>query len=77
METQATQGEYKEVVRRCREKIRKAEAQHELNLATVVKENKKLSILKSRISLYHNNITNYNIILSRACATQFKSNTQP
>jgi len=44
METQATQGEYKEVVRRCREKIRKAEAQHELNLATVVKENKKLSM---------------------------------
>ena len=37
-----TQGYYKEVVRICREKIRKAKAQLELNLDTVVKENKKL-----------------------------------
>ena len=36
----ATRGEYKEVVRICREKTRKAEAQLELNLATGVKENK-------------------------------------
>ena len=35
-------GEYKEVVRMCREKIRKAKAQLELNLATGVKRNKKL-----------------------------------
>ena len=35
-----TQGEYKEVVSVCREKIRKAKAQFELNLAAGVKENK-------------------------------------
>ena len=38
----ATQKEYKEVVKMCREKIRKAKAQLELNLATGVKGNKKL-----------------------------------
>ena len=37
---QATWGEYKEVARICREKIRKAKAQHKLNLVTVVKDNK-------------------------------------
>ena len=39
---QATQKEYKEVVKICREKIRKAKAQLELNLAAGVKGNKKL-----------------------------------
>ena len=39
---QATWKEYKEVVKMCREKIRKAKAQLELNLAAGVKENKKL-----------------------------------
>ena len=39
---QATQKEYKEVVKMCREKIRKAKAQLELNLAAGVKGNKKL-----------------------------------
>ncbi|GAB0209753.1 hypothetical protein GRJ2_003441000 [Grus japonensis] len=38
---QATQGDYKDVVRLCREKIRRAKAQLELNLATVIKDNKK------------------------------------
>ena len=38
----ATQKEYKEVVKMCREKIRKAKAQLKLNLAIGVKENKKL-----------------------------------
>ncbi|KFO59554.1 hypothetical protein N302_13641, partial [Corvus brachyrhynchos] len=38
---QATQEEYKDVVRSCREGIRKAKAQLEFNLATVIKENKK------------------------------------
>ena len=38
----ATQKEYKEVVKMCREKIRKAKAQLELHLATEVKRNKKL-----------------------------------
>ena len=38
---QTSQGEYKEVASICREKIRKAKARHELNLATVVKDNKK------------------------------------
>ena len=37
-----TQKEYKEVVKMCREKIRKAKAQLELNLAAGVKGNKKL-----------------------------------
>ena len=39
---QETRVEYKEVVWICREKIRKAKAQLELNLAAEVKENKKL-----------------------------------
>ena len=38
----ATQKEYKEVVKMCREKIRKAKAQLEFNLAAGVKGNKKL-----------------------------------
>ena len=38
----ATQKEYKEVVKMYREKIRKAEAQLELNLTAGVKRNKKL-----------------------------------
>ena len=38
----ATRKEYKEVVKMCREKIRKAKAQLELNLAAGVKGNKKL-----------------------------------
>src|SRR5699024_12032505 len=38
----ATRKEYKEVVKMCREKIRKAKAQLELNLAAGVKRNKKL-----------------------------------
>ena len=37
-----TQKEYKEIVKMCREKIRKAKAQLELNLAAGVKRNKKL-----------------------------------
>ena len=37
-----TQRQYKEVVKTCREKIRKAKDQLELNLATGVKENKNL-----------------------------------
>ena len=38
----ATRKEYKEVVKMCREKIRKAKAQLELNLTAGVKRNKKL-----------------------------------
>ncbi len=38
---QATWGDYKEVSKVCREEVRKAKAQHELRLATAVKENKK------------------------------------
>jgi len=38
---QATQEEYKGLVRSCREEIRKAKAQLELRLATVVRNNKK------------------------------------
>ena len=38
----ATRKEYKEVVKMCREKIRKAKAQLELNLASRVKKNKTL-----------------------------------
>ncbi|KAF1449307.1 hypothetical protein FQV21_0007288, partial [Spheniscus demersus] len=38
---QATQGEYRDLVRSCREEMRKAKAQLELNLAAVVKDNKK------------------------------------
>ena len=37
-----TRKEYKEVVKMCREKIRKAKAKHELNMAAEVKRNKKL-----------------------------------
>ena len=37
-----SQGEYKEVVRMCMEKIRKAKAQLELNLVVGVKEGKNL-----------------------------------
>ena len=36
---QATQEDYKDVVRLCREKIRRAKAQLELNLATTIKDN--------------------------------------
>jgi len=39
---QATQGEYKEFVRMCREKIGKVKAQLEFNLAVGVKGNNKL-----------------------------------
>ena len=38
---QATQEEYRDLVRSCREEIRKAKAQLELNLATIVRYNKK------------------------------------
>ncbi|GAB0208059.1 mitochondrial enolase superfamily member 1 [Grus japonensis] len=38
---QATQEEYRDLVRSCRDKIRKAKAQLELNLATAVRDNKK------------------------------------
>ncbi|KAF1534907.1 hypothetical protein FQV19_0007770, partial [Eudyptula minor] len=38
---QATQGEYRDLVRSCREEMRKAKAQLERNLAAVVKDNKK------------------------------------
>ena len=38
---QATQEDYKDVVRLCREKIRRTKAQLELNLATAAKDNKK------------------------------------
>lgn len=38
---QMTQEEYKDIVRSCRENIRKAKAQLELNLASAVKSNKK------------------------------------
>ncbi|KAK4819946.1 hypothetical protein QYF61_015846 [Mycteria americana] len=38
---QATQEDYKDFVRLCREKIRRAKAQLELNLATAIKDNKK------------------------------------
>ncbi|KAJ7413047.1 hypothetical protein BTVI_44296 [Pitangus sulphuratus] len=38
---QAIQKEYKDVVRSCRDKIRKAKAQLELNLATSLRDNKK------------------------------------
>ena len=37
----ATQEDYKDVARLCRDKIRKAKAHLELNLATAVKDNKK------------------------------------
>ncbi|KAK4830698.1 LOW QUALITY PROTEIN: hypothetical protein QYF61_012867 [Mycteria americana] len=38
---EATQEDYKDVVRLCREKIRRAKAQLDLNLATAIKDNKK------------------------------------
>jgi len=38
---QTTQEDYKDVVRLCREKIRRAKAQLELSMATAVKGNKK------------------------------------
>ncbi|KAK4827846.1 LOW QUALITY PROTEIN: hypothetical protein QYF61_021983 [Mycteria americana] len=38
---QATQEDYKDVVRLCREKIRRTKAQLEINMATAVKDNKK------------------------------------
>ncbi|KAK4826796.1 hypothetical protein QYF61_011604, partial [Mycteria americana] len=38
---QATQEDYKDVVRLCREKIRRAKAQLEFNLATAINDNKK------------------------------------
>ncbi|KAK4828384.1 hypothetical protein QYF61_026122 [Mycteria americana] len=38
---QATQKDYKDVVRLCRQKIRRAKAQLELNLTTAIKDNKK------------------------------------
>ncbi|KAK4815667.1 hypothetical protein QYF61_005413 [Mycteria americana] len=38
---QATQEDYKDIMRLCREKIRRAKAQLERNLATAVKDNKK------------------------------------
>lgn len=37
-ERQTTQKDYKDVVRSCREEFRRAEAQIELNLATIVKD---------------------------------------
>jgi len=39
---QATQKEYKGLVRLCREEIRKAKAQLEIRLATVARDNKKM-----------------------------------
>jgi len=36
---QATQEDYRDFVRLCREKIRRAKAQLELNLATAIKDN--------------------------------------
>ncbi|KAK4832555.1 LOW QUALITY PROTEIN: hypothetical protein QYF61_024055 [Mycteria americana] len=41
---QTTREDYKDVVRLCREKIRRAKAQLELNVATAVKDNKTVSI---------------------------------
>jgi len=38
---QATQEDYKDIMRLCREKVRRAEAQLELSLATPIKDNKK------------------------------------
>ena len=38
---QATQEEYRDLVRSCRRELRKAKGQLELNLATVVRDNKK------------------------------------
>ncbi|KAM9590819.1 uncharacterized protein ACIBXB_005874 [Morphnus guianensis] len=38
---QATQEEYRDLVRSCREEIRKGKTQLEINLATIVKDNKK------------------------------------
>ena len=41
---QATQEDYRDVVRLCREKIRRVKAQLELNVGTAVKDNKNVSI---------------------------------
>ena len=41
---QVTWGEYKEVTRICREKIRRAETQLEFNLITIIKDNKYIYI---------------------------------
>jgi len=41
---QATQEEYRGLVRWCREEIRKAKAQLQLGLATVVRDNKKTTL---------------------------------
>jgi len=38
-EGQATWEEYRDVTRICREKIRKAKAQQEINLAIIIKNN--------------------------------------
>jgi len=40
-ERAGTQDEYRHLIRSCREEIRKAKAQLEFNLATVVRDNKK------------------------------------
>jgi len=40
---QATQEDYEDVMRLCREKIRRAKAQIELRLAAAVRDNKKCS----------------------------------
>jgi len=39
---QSTQEDYKDIMRLCREKVRRAKAQLELSLATAVKDNKKM-----------------------------------
>jgi len=41
---QTTQEDYKDVKRLCRKKIRRVKVQLEINLATVVKDNKNVSI---------------------------------
>jgi len=56
---QETQEDYKDAVRLCREKIRRAKAQLELYLATAVKDNKKCfykyisSKRRAKESLHH------------------------
>ncbi|KAK4832285.1 LOW QUALITY PROTEIN: hypothetical protein QYF61_021684 [Mycteria americana] len=44
----ATQEDYKDVMKLCREKIRRAKAQLDLNLATAIKDNKKCSYKYTR-----------------------------
>jgi len=39
---QATQEDYKDIMRLCREKVRRAKAQLELSLAIAIKDNKKM-----------------------------------